>query len=226
MSVQARTINDALVYVDGTHPHRMIAGVGPVAQMDGGQQPAGAPYWTATAVGTSTAALGDAGAIVLTTDSSENDGIQIQWNHEMARLTGDAPCYFGAKLQVDEATESDFLVGLAITDTTLLGGVSDGAFFRKVDGSTAVQFVTVKDSVESAVPVATCAADTDAIYEISYDGANLYAWVDGVQVVAQPATLPTVPDDEELAPSIAFLTGAASAQVMTVAWVRSLQVEA
>jgi hypothetical protein len=49
--------------------------------------------------------------------------------------------------------------------------------------------------------------------------------VNGVQVARLAQT--TLPDDEELTPSIAFLNGAAvAAKTVTVDWIRAIQINA
>src|SRR3989304_5641039 len=57
-------------------------------------------------------------------DNAGNDGVSTQLVGEAFRPTG-RDIYFGIALQADEITQDDFLVGLCITDTTLLGGMTD-----------------------------------------------------------------------------------------------------
>lgn len=185
--------------------------------------------WTTTLVeagaGESTVTLADAsgGAVVLTTDDAENDGVEIQLKGEsFGFATSQKATYFGARVKASDATQSDFVIGLCITDTTLLGGMTDGVYFRKVDGSTAVEFVTEKDSSETATTaVHTFAADTYVIYEFYFDGTSIEAFVDGVRVAQHTAN---IPDDELLTPSVHFLTGEGVAKTMTLDWVRAIQI--
>jgi hypothetical protein len=187
------------------------------------------PGWTSTlveaGVGESTIALTDAsgGALLITTDANEDDGAQIQKAGEAFGFSSSQQAtYFGIRLKSGEATQSDFLVGLCITDTTLLGGMSDGVYFRKVDGSTSVAAVTEKDSSETETAgVLTFAADTYYILEFYFDGTSVEFFVDGARVAQHTLT---IPDDELLTPSIAFLSGNAAAETMTVDWVRAIQI--
>lgn len=237
MSVVTKTVNGSMVFYDSDYTQRWYDVIGcdavkhvhkfdylPITTAD---TPDG---WTTTLVeagaGETTVALGTAGggALVITTDAAENDGAQLQIIGEQYDFSGTDPVYFGTKFQVDEATQADFLVGLCITDTTLLGGMTDGMYFRKVDGSTNVEFVMEKGSTETSNVVDTCAADTDAIYEFYWDGTNVYVYVDNVLTLTRKTSSETnFPNNEALTPSIAFLTGAAAAQVMTVAWLRAIQ---
>lgn len=185
--------------------------------------------WTVTLVeagaGETTLTTPDAsgGTLLITTDANEDDGAQLQKTGENFSLsTSQALTYFGIRVKTGEATQSDILAGLCITDTTLLGGMTDGVYFRKIDGSTAMEFVTEKDSTETATAaVLTVAADTYYVLELAFDGTRVFAFVDGALVATHTAN---IPDDELLTPSIAFLSGNAAIETLTVDWVRAVQV--
>jgi hypothetical protein len=185
--------------------------------------------WTTTLVeagaGESTVAYTDAsgGAILITTDANENDGVNLQRLGEAFGFSSSQQAtYFGIRFQASEATQSDFLVGLCITDTDLLGGRTDGVYFEKLDGGTGISFVTEKDSTETQTNnLATFAAATYVILEFYFDGTTVFAFIDGVQVATHTTN---IPNDELLTPSIHFLSGAAGAKTMTVDWVRAIQV--
>ena len=148
----------------------------------------------------------------------------MQVTKEAFKLASGKPCYFGAKFMISDATESDFIVGLCITDTTLLGGLTDGVYFRKVDGATDVKFVIEKDSAETeSAALLTAVKDTYMTLEFFFDGTNIDAYVNGVLQTRLAMT--NLPDDEEITPSI-LLTGAAAAKTMTVDWIRAIQINA
>lgn len=172
---------------------------------------------------TLTAGTTAGGTLVITTDNQDNDGINLQLDGEAFQLNGLYPAYFGIKFKMDTATQSDFLVGLCITNTNLLGGLSDGVYFRKVDGSTDVYFVLEKDSVESTTAVDTCVADAWVTYEFVTDGVNIQCYVDGALVTTVACSNVCYPNDEALTPSIHVLTGAAAVTVATVDWLRVFQ---
>ena len=175
--------------------------------------------------GNSTAVLSD-NTLLITTAGNENDGVNLQLKGEAFDLASNNLTYFGIKFQASEATQSDFLVGLCITDTTLLGGMTDGVYFECLDGSTDINFVLEKDSTEttSASAVGTFADATDVVLEFVFDGTNVDAWVNGTLQTRLATT--NLPDDEQLTPSIAFLTGAASAETLTVKEFRAIQINA
>lgn len=230
-----RVAGDNLVWYTGDH-FRILDAVGPDVIHyfeDFTNTPVASDAisgWTTTLVEggngetTVTSPDGSGGILLLTTDDAENDGpsLQITSGECYSFSSSQALTYFGIRMKTGEATQSDFLVGLCITNTALLGGMTDGVYFRKVDGSTATAFVTEKDSSETATAaVHTVAADTYVTYEFCFDGTRIYAWVDGTKVATHTAT---IPDDELLVPSIEFLTGNTAIETMTVDWIRVVQI--
>lgn len=235
--VIGQRISGNLVYIDrAAHMRRVIDAIGPdvikyLNDFVGPQQHATDSLlgWVVTLVeagaSESTVTTPDAvgGALLLTTDANDNDGINMQLDGESFELTTDQKCvYFGICLKASEATQSDFLAGLCITDTDLLGGMTDGVYFRKVDGSTSVSVVTEKNSSETETTgVLTFAADTDYDLEFYFDGSSVEFFVNGVSVGRHTLT---IPDDEPLTPSVHFLSGAAGAKTMQIDWIRTIQI--
>ena len=179
--------------------------------------------WTVTAVGASTAAMTDGanGRLLLTTAALENDGVQLQKVGGAFLPVSGKKMWFKTKFQISDATQSDFLFGIAVTDTTAIvaagDGVTDGIFFQKDDGSTSVTLYCQKDTTTgqtSAASVATITAATDIELAFYYNGvSSIKYFVDGVHkgtldLTTTPATyLP----DTECRVTMAFLTGAAAA---------------
>ncbi len=242
MGFHSKWVHSNLVYYVQGNEQRWIDAQGPeVAKvienfaslpMAGADNPSA---YTITLVeagaGESTVALtagAQGGDLLITTDANDNDGVNMQLTGEPFKFdtTNKYPCYFGISFQASEATQSDFLVGLAITDTTLLAGVTDGVYFECLDASTDINFVLEKDSTEttSAAAVGTFADATDVILEFYFDGTNIDAWVNGSLQTRLATT--NLPDDEFLTPSIHFLTGDASAETMSVHWMRTIQINA
>lgn len=179
--------------------------------------------FTCTAVNASTVALrtGVAGGVcTITTAGADNDGVNMQLKGESFKLVANKPLYFGIRFSISSATESDFIVGLCITDTTLLGGMTDGIYFRKVDGSTTTSFVLEKDSTETSTTAMT--ADINYhILEFFFDGTYVDFYVDGVKGTRPAIT--NLCQDEELTPSVHFLTGDNAAITMNIDWIRCIQ---
>lgn len=187
--------------------------------------------WTTTLVeagaGESTITKPDGvdGGLLLTTDANEDDGINLQLLGEPFKVsTSCRLLYFYARLKASEATQIDWLIGLCITDTTLLGGMSDGIYFEKLDGGTGISFTTEKNATETQSDLlATFAADTEVELEFVYDkdAATVYAFINGVQVAAHTTN---IVDDEDLTPSIQVLAGSAAARTLTLKELRAIQI--
>ena len=234
----AQRVAGNLVYIDKSkHLRRLIDAIGPdvvkyLNDFTGGPgiDAAFDNEWTVTRVeagaGESTATLTDAlgGVLLITTDSNENDGIGMQVLGESFNLaaTGIVGLYFGARIKVSDATQSDFFIGLCDTDTDILGGADDSIGFRKVDGSTAVSFLTEKATTETTASAYTC--DTSwHVVEFYYDGlaGTLEFFVDAVSGGFVAVT--NLPDEEQRI-SIEFLAGSAGAKTMSVDWIRCIQI--
>lgn len=238
-NVIGQRIAGSLAYIDqSVHRRRLIDAIGPNVIkyedrfLNSGLAAADAPLgWTVTLVeagaGESTITKPDGvdGGLLFTTDAAEDDGIEIQLKGESFKLnTSCQALYFYAKLRANEATQLDFLIGLCITDTTLLGGMTDGIYFEKLDGGTGISFTTEKNSTETqSDSLATFAADTDVELEFFYDKATgtVYAYVNGTQVAAHTTN---ICDDEDLTPSLQVLTGEASAHTLTLKHLRVIQI--
>ena len=184
--------------------------------------------WTVTLVeggaGESTVALTDfsGGALLISADAADNDGVNLQRTGEAFSFSASQRLtYFGTRLKISEATQSDVLAGMCITDTDLLGAMTDGVYFRKVDASTSLAFVTEKDSSETSTTVLTVAADTFYVLEFYFDGTSVEAFVDGVSAARHTLT---IPDNELLTPSLHYLAGTTGGSTCTVDWVRAWQV--
>lgn len=178
--------------------------------------------WTVTTVGvTPTAAITDGafGRLLLTTTGADNDGIQLQKVGEAFLPVANKKMWFKTKFKVSDATQSDFLFGIAVTDTTAIvadgDGVTDGIFFQKDDGSTDIRFYCQKDTTTGqsiTTGVHTCVADTDVELGFEYDGGTaIKLYVDGVhKTTVNLSSAAGFLPDTECRVTMAFLTGAAA----------------
>jgi len=185
--------------------------------------------WTTTLVeagaGESTVTDADAvgGALLLTTDNADNDGVNLQMANESFKPTTSNSLYYGVRFQASEATQSDFFLGLAVTNTDILGNLPVRMGFRKVDGSTAISFDSEGAAETTVENIATFAAATNTLLEFVWDATNSEAryYVDGTLKgsVALGTSLP----NSEMAVSFHFLTGDTSAETLQIDWVRVIQ---
>lgn len=219
----------SLVINHQTYPYRLYDAWGDVqkAIIDGTFRVAD---FTVTATGTSpvTPSILSGESFLITTEDVEYAGDNIQLLGSQFKFAASKPCYFGVKLTISDATQSDLLVGLCGVDTTLTAASTahaiavsaGGAFFSKLDGSTAINFKTYTTGTE-ANTAAVHTATTDAvILEFYHDGSKLYAYVNGTL----KATFSTSITTEVLTPSICFRAGEAGAKTCTVHWMRAIQI--
>ena len=237
-NMHSKWTNGHLCYYDAANPQRWLDLWGPNAVhfvQNFTQLPiddtTGDPTEYATTVveagaGDSTIALtpGAGGLAVMTSAANENDGIQIQLNGEAFLMDDAYPLYCGCRFKVEDADQTDFLFGVCITDTTLLGGMTDGVYVQTVDATAAMTLEIEKDSTATKIAIGTLTDDTFVIVEFIFDGTNIDCWVDGT-LQTRPVNT-NLPDDEELTPSLAMLTGEAVANTVTIDWLRVFQIRA
>ena len=237
MAIEQAQIQNALVFRDSEYPHRWYDAIGPgVAKylqefvaLPADDTTTDPDEFVDTVVevgGTSSAVLGDVagGALVITCAGNDDDGINLQLGNansgEFVALTSGNHCYFGIEFALNDADQTEIFAGLAPTDTTLLGGVTDGMYFRSLDEVATLHFVTEKDSLESTTTVGTLGDGTYTTAEFLYDGHDVAAYVNGVEMVTSDDGSSTFPDDELLRLSLAVLSGEATANTCTVKWLR------
>lgn len=176
-----------------------------------------AAEWTVTetqAGATQAVSTGASGGILLLTNATGTTDVnQIQLVNETFKLSSGKQFYLKARFALT-ATLANFgaLVGLAITDTTAVAGVSDGIFFRKPTGSSTLSAVVCKGSTETTQALGTMVSGTYVVAELYYDGASsIECFLDGAKIGTVATT--NLPNTEELAVTIASVnatTGAAN----------------
>lgn len=180
------------------------------------------------AVGTSpiTLVAGAEGGALLFTSGTANtpDGVQAQAVTEGFYFAQKWPCYFGCCVQGNDVDQTAWFLGLGITDDTSVPTNSDNVSFRTADESSVLTFVTEKNDLESTAAVATLVDATDITLEWFYDGATVTAYVNGTEVASVADSSSTWPNDEYLAPTLAMLSGEASANTLQIVWARAIQI--
>lgn len=180
--------------------------------------------WIITTVqsggGTTSEALadGDGGWLQITTGSSDNDSDALQKVGEGFRFAAGKRAYFKARFKLSDATQTDLVLGLQITDSTPFD-VTDGVYFQKDDGDAFLDFRVEKNNTATAVTgVATLADDTFVVAAFAYDGGSaLRVYVDEVQVATVATT--NLPDDEDLTVSFALQNGEAASKTLTLDYI-------
>lgn len=160
---------------------------------------------------------GDGGLLLLTNTAADNDLVALQKVGESYRFESGKKLFFEARFKVSNATQSDVVMGLQITDITPLD-VTDGVFFLKSDDSTTISLLVEKNNTATTTSVGTLADDTYIRLGFYYDGnSSIQAFVNGTYVATSATT--NLVDDEDLTISFALQNGNAVARTMTVDYV-------
>jgi len=225
---KSKYVNGYQVYYDD-YDFRWVKAIGPAPrewEMRYGSDFTTAKEYTVTVIGGADAITQGITAGVraaIATAATENNGVNVQVVGTPFQIASGKPFYFGAKIACDQATQSDILVGLASTDTTIIAAhavtVANGVYFYKDDGATAITANANIATVVSSATVGT-AMDTSAhIYEIYFDGTTLYFYFDGGLVTSMTSGWPTA----VITPSIATMAGTTTAVNTLVHWMRAIQ---
>lgn len=185
-----------------------------------------AANWTVTETqaGATQALTNEDGGVLLLTNSAADDDLNaLQKVGESFKFESGKKLFFKARFKVSDAIQSDFVIGLQITDTTPLA-VTDGVYFRKDDGDANLDFVVVKDSTAStATAITTVSNNTYITVAFYYNGVDevVYAASTDSNNPAIRGKLATtnLPDDEELTISFGIQNGEAVAKTMSVDYI-------
>ncbi|CDO34435.1 hypothetical protein [Novosphingobium sp. KN65.2] len=183
--------------------------------------------WTITTTeagaGSATEALTDidGGALLITNDSADNDNDFFQKIGESFKMEAGKKAFFKARFKVSDATQSDVVIGLQVTDTTPLD-VTDGIYFLKADDAATISVICRKDASTgstSASAIATLSDDTFVTVAWYYDGKDAVAYyIDDVHLGTLDGSSTYLPDTE-LTVSFGIQNGAAAAKTMTLDYV-------
>lgn len=165
------------------------------------------------------------GAVRLTVGGADNDKVQIQSFSELYKFAARWPAYFGCKVSLVDASESDLHAGFIIRDTDFSDGVSDGIYFRVADGSAVVSLVLEQDSAETTVELFTAVDATAYTLELYIDSDYVYAYVNGALATSVACSNANFCNDEDLCATIGQQAGAGAANHATLYWLRALQVQ-
>ena len=163
---------------------------------------------------------GSGGWLLLTNSAADNDLIALQKTPAMLDLSATKQAWFSCRFKISDATQSDFVFGMQVVDTTPLD-VTDGIYFLKADGAATVDIICRKNATTgstSAASIATAVSDTFIQLDWYYDGAGyLFYAVNGT--VSGSLSVADYFPDTSVTMSFAVQNGEAVAKTMTVDWV-------
>jgi hypothetical protein len=167
----------------------------------------------------------DGGVLVVTNAAGDNDHDFFQWSgtsngavSETFKFEAGKKLLFKSRFKVSDATQSDLVMGLQITDTTPLD-VTDGVFFKKDDGDALLDLRVEKDNTGNQTNgLHTVVDDTYLEVAFFYNGSDK---VEGYVNGSLQTTLATtnLPDDEELTISFGIQNGEAAAKSMSIDYI-------
>tara|TARA_R100001129_G_scaffold175836_1_gene149205 strand:+ start:207 stop:917 length:711 start_codon:yes stop_codon:yes gene_type:complete len=181
--------------------------------------------WTITTTedgtGSASEALadGDGGLLLVTNAAGDNDHDFFQLVKEGFKYESGKQLGFHIRFKTNDATQSDIVAGLQLTDTSPLD-VTDGIFFLKSDGAATISFIVEKDSTQSTLTLPNSLADdTFMTLGFIYDPKDQKFHVFQNNVLAGTVVSTNVPDNEELTVSFGIQNGAAAAKTMSVDYI-------
>jgi len=172
------------------------------------------------------------GWLKIVTNDASADSMELQMNGESFKLAVGKKLWFNASFAILDVSETDFFIGLAITDTTVMTACTDRVGFElNNDGNidALVEQNSTESTTDTTSDLADCAAEANLAAKsvavgFYWDGvSSVYFTVDGVLKVTKTdnATTIVIPDDEALTPTICVK--AASAAVQT-AWIDYVEI--
>jgi hypothetical protein len=199
--------------------------------------------WTITRVGvTPTEGLVDnetGGALILTMAATDNSADQLQLG---TSTTGECflpivgkKAWFKTRFKISDATQSDFLMGLAVHDTSVIStgtgfgdDVSDGIFFYKDDGSTSIKLSAQKNTTTGQTAPATVGTCTTSYMVLGWewDGARyIKGFFNDVHTCTLDltTTASTYLPDTNLTITMAIMNGEAVSKTMTIDYIFAAQ---
>lgn len=189
-----------------------------------------ADEWTITTTEAGTGSATEAltsqagGALLITNAAGDNDLDFFNLKGEAFKFVSTKRMFFKAKFKVNDATQSDVVMGLTITDTTPLD-TTDGIFFQKDDGDANIDFhIEKNNSATSNTAIGTLVNDTFITVAFAYEpsgnsGSGSFSIFMDDAKVGEQTTLTNVPDDEELTIAFGIQNGAAAAKTMTLDYI-------
>ena len=181
--------------------------------------------WTITTTedgtGSATEALadGDGGLLLVTNAAGDNDHDFFQLVKEGYKYEAGKQLAFHMRFKTNDATQTDIVAGLQLTDTSPLD-VTDGIFFLKADGAATISFIVEKNSTQSTLTLPNSLADdTFMTLGFVYDPKDQKFHVFQNNVLAGTVVSTNAPDNEELALSFGIQNGAAAAKTLTVDYI-------
>jgi len=167
------------------------------------------------------------GVLKGTTINTDNMGLSAQWNAETFKLdsigaNGRKPLLFRSRFLLGEVEDTDFILGLSITDTDLSDASTDGIYFKTWDASDTLWVIRQLNSGGDTTFIAELTDTTWYTAEIRWNGYNrvTFQLIEGADsaAITHTATANT-PMDEELALSFGYYNGEDTSEIFYIDYI-------
>ena len=179
--------------------------------------------------GPATQALTDMvnGVLLITTDTPDDDNVEITKVAEAWKLVDNYPLYAEIRFKVDDAEQIDFWFGL-ITGATWFTAPNDYVVFKKDDGDQNIDFVTCLNGNATDEDTGQDLEDDEWIrLGFHWDGdghVRYFVFRDSDRYCLQTGRVTTnVPQDEELAIGFGIQNGEAAEKNLWVDYIKCVQ---
>lgn len=179
--------------------------------------------WTVTesdAAATQATTDSHGGVLLLTNGAADAADMTLQLGEvagESIACAAGRTVWFETRLSISDATQSNIVVGLHVTDTSPLASApADGIYFRKDDGDTNIDCVARNTSAESVEAGVTTIGTTMIKLGFKVVGTSqIQFWVNDVLEATLTTNIPTT----EIRPSFTIRNGEAVAKTMSIDYV-------
>ncbi len=166
----------------------------------------------------------EGGRLLMSTSANDNEGTSIQGN-EIFRVATSRNIWFETKIQLLDATNSEYCSGLTInfiTDPEAILASPDRIVFEKLDGNEDIICITEIGGVETRIDSQRdVVAATDITLGFRVVGTGLVLFYVDRQLVATVTT--NIPDDENLALAAYVLAGDAAGTTLAIDYISGVQ---
>jgi len=184
--------------------------------------------WTITTTedgggGSASEAIADAGGgvLLITNDNGASDLDQLQLVGESILPAAGKKVWFESSFKLGDVSSSDAIVGLAVTDTSLVASAPANGIYFRCPGTSDIDFISIASSVESAEGgIISIADDTYVKVGFKVHGTSkIDYWINDVKRGSVTANIPTT----EMRLSLAISNGTTAAETLSVDYVRMVQ---
>ncbi len=177
--------------------------------------------WTVTETGSGSRVATDevGGVLLVTNGASDDDANRFQLVGESFLPAAGKTIWLEARIKISDATQSDFVFGMCVTDTTPLA-TANGVKFQKDDGDTNIDLLVSNGSADSSVLALATMSTSHIRYGLKINGlSSVDYWIDGIK----KGTLTTAIPATEMKLTMMIQNGEAVAKTMSVDYIHAVQ---